>query len=493
MDECEALPAEAIEILLAQFLRADTRVLSSAPVKGKKSGQTADKQFQQAVLISKQLPPAYGVAQSVCNTCENRMSNYISQYFSGVILDASSFASAKPKSRHRPRDESDGEDNDEARGPSKDDLDQLQRAHSLLRELWKACPTVLHNVIPQIETELSADNTDLRRLATEAFGDMAAGIGVDATMEPPTLDPMVYPPVLESTTLESQVDGQPRAAKASQSFAHTHVAAYNSFIGRKNDKSSEVRAAWTIGAGRILRTSAGGLGLSPIEQQELVRDLSQMLVDADDKVRAAAVQALANLSVHDFIAKIGPAERSNQDGDSLIHHLSERMKEVNPAVRSSAGHLMGKLWGVTIQGIARDNEVVSELFGTIPSYILNAAYTNKPEISALINNVLFESLVPLGYPSSRRKAKQAQQHGHINGEGRELSDDEADNIRAERILMLYAALDERAKKVLLPIMARPAELSRKVVKPLLATCEAYNVSQRTKFARICTNGIDRAV
>ena len=58
----------------------------------------------------------------------------------------------------------------------------------LLRELWRACPSVLQHAVPQIDAELSADNTNLRQLATATLGDMIAGIGAAGPPPPPPLD-----------------------------------------------------------------------------------------------------------------------------------------------------------------------------------------------------------------------------------------------------------------------------------------------------------------
>lgn len=480
VDECQSLPSEAVDILLAQFLRADPRSMRLGVGKGKKNGQHVDNDvLQQSMLPSKQLPPAYNVAQSVCNSCVDRMSRYVSSYFSSVIIDASNFAAVKPasKSRHGAHEESDDEDGGQAQSPSKDDLDQLQKTHLLLRELWKACPGVLHTVIPQVETELSADNIELRRLATQAFGDMATGIGVEASLQQSVIDPVAYPPRnLGSGPSTKDSPDRPRAPKASLSFAHTHITAYQSFLGRRNDKAPEVRAVWTLAIGRILSTSAGGLGLGASEEQSLINDLSNMLVDGDEKVRQAAIQALAYLDIQDFVSKIGSFQRSSVLTEKFMDRLSQRSREVSPVVRSDAAHFIGKLWGASAHEIALGNEEVIELLGQIPSNILNALYLNRPDVTALIDRVMFESLIPLGYPTQRKRDRNALQNG-INGDTRELSDQDADKIRVERILLLYKGLDERAKNALQSVMSRPALMSN-YAKTWLKTCEEYNVSTR---------------
>ena len=83
-------------------------------------------------------------------------------------------------------------DND-LEGDENEALKDLQKAHRLVRELWRACPDVLVNVMPQLEVELAADAAALRRLAVETIGDMVAGIGLAGMPELPELDPTAFP------------------------------------------------------------------------------------------------------------------------------------------------------------------------------------------------------------------------------------------------------------------------------------------------------------
>jgi sister-chromatid-cohesion protein PDS5 len=107
------------------------------------------------------------------------MSRYVGQYFGEVALDAS--GNAEPKSTNGHRRSSDAVESDDGgdapTGPSAEDLKHLGQAHKLLRELWRASPLVLQNVIPQLEVQLSAENVELRSMATKTLGDIISGIG----------------------------------------------------------------------------------------------------------------------------------------------------------------------------------------------------------------------------------------------------------------------------------------------------------------------------
>jgi sister-chromatid-cohesion protein PDS5 len=61
-----------------------------------------------------------------------------------------------------------GEDDDE------DDLNAIKQAHALIKEINRASPGLLLNVIPQVEAQLKVANTPLRTLAASTLGVMLA-------------------------------------------------------------------------------------------------------------------------------------------------------------------------------------------------------------------------------------------------------------------------------------------------------------------------------
>lgn len=464
IDEFESLPSEVIDIVLAQFLRSDPFAANGG------------------ASISRQPSPAYIMAATICNDCPNPMSKYVSQYFSSVIVDATSppkHTSGKTRSRKRGSSPLSDSDSEQQHEPSEDDLKDLEKAHRLLRELWRACPEVLRNVIPQIEAELSAENINIRLMATQAVGDLAAGIGAAGPPSSVTLDPSAYPQInLAVSSSEAQGSFAP-GLKSTQSFSQSHVSAYRSFLSRKNDKSSIVRTAWVTGIGRILATSAGGLGLSLSEEEELVEFLTQMLVDTDEKVRLAAVQTFSLFTFKDIITRFGSSEDAFAAG-SLFHNLADRVKDRKHAVRVEAMSFLGRLWGSGVGELSAGNEQVQVLLGPLPSKILDAVYVNDPSINALVDHVMFDFLLPMTYPSVRKEKSSTEKSTFdntkpANGKPLEaLSEFDADRLRTERLLVLVRDLDDRAKAVLFALLARPVQLSQ-VMATLLRRCEEYNV------------------
>lgn len=455
IDESPTLAPEVVDILITQFLRVEPRVFEQSGKKAKK----IEVDPNQDTLLLKDYPPAYNMAKAICHACPEKMTSYISQYFNNVIIDASAPSetlngSKNSANRRHSLDESDDET---------EDIKELGKAHRLIRELWRACPDVLQNVIPQLEAELSAESVSLRLLATETIGDLAAGIGLSGPPPPPPMDPAQYPPVTlinyPETVPQPNVLQKPLAPKP---FAQVHSSAYESFLSRRQDKSASVRAAWTTAIGRIVRTSAGGSGLSESDEQSLVRSLANMLRDADDKVRLAGVEAIGSMGFTDIVSKLGVAG-GLESADSVFFILAERVKDRKPAVRDRAMRVFARMWAVAIGEIEDGNEQVLSLLKDAPSKIYDAFYTNDPEIQSLIDRVQFEYLLPISYPGPKSKNKGKDAEGTM------------DRVRVQRILTLIKNLDEKAKKVFFAFQNRQLNL-RTALNVYLQACEEYNVS-----------------
>ncbi|KAI9710838.1 MAG: hypothetical protein M1828_002010 [Chrysothrix sp. TS-e1954] len=467
IDEAPTLPTEAIDITLAQFLRADPYLLGAS--KAKKTDTTINGTHAQATLSLRQLPASYNLAKNLCNTCEDRMVRYVSQYFSSVIVEASSYgAETSLKAKSRRKDSADSDEDDNTNVPSEDDLKNLNKAHRLLRELWRAAPGVLQNVIPQIEAELATENVDLRMLATEAVGDLTAGIGAGGHASHLELDPAAYP----YRTLDDSSDDSSKDPACPQSFIQSHSAAFKSFLGRRNDKSPLIRAHWATCIGRILTSPSGARDLNSQAEQELLEGLSHMLVDVEEKVRLAAIDAIGMFSFKDIVYRIGALGNVSREG-SLLHNLADRVKDRKQSVRRDAMRLLGRMWGSAAGEMLAGNERVISLLGHIPSKIFDAYYINDAEINGLIYDVLFESLLPLGFPVLKKKEKTGTKGNSQDSPDADMSDSTADTVRTERILILLKDLDQRARPVFFAHLSRPAHYAS-CTTAFLKRCEDYN-------------------
>ncbi|ODH46046.1 hypothetical protein GX48_07869 [Paracoccidioides brasiliensis] len=471
IDESSVLAPEIIDVIIAQFLRVDPRIVENpSGSKSKKNGAPLD--AKQGTLLLKEYPPAYNMAKAICNACPDKMTSYVSQYFNNVIIDASGPPGmnglSKNSSHRRPSlDDSDDES---------ENIKELGKAHRLIREVWRASPDVLQNVIPQLEAELSAESVSLRLLATQTIGDVVAGIGVAGPPTPPSMDPDAYPPA----KLTDHSETQPNALLTPLSpkpFSQAHSTAYQSFLSRRQDKSASVRAAWVTGIGRILLTAAGGSGLSTNEEQDLVQSLAKLLGDADEKVRTAAVDVIGMFGFSDAVKKLG-IDGGISDKGSLFSILAERVKDRKQTVREKAMTTLARLWGVASGEIEENNKQVVMILKDIPSRIFDAYYTNNLDVHALLDHVIFELLLPLNYPPLKSKAlkgdsSQLRKLKNATHEGEGNTEIDIEMIRVRRILTLVKGLDERAKKVFFALQGRQLTM-RKFMTFYLAACEEYN-------------------
>ena len=501
VDECQALPMDIIEIIIAQFLRADPKAASKSN-KGKKSTNVDAPQDSQPVLPFQHLPAPYNLAKNICNTCTERMIRYASHYFSNLILDANSGKGpSHPQSRARgqasTRMNDDDDDDEDPEGLSEEDVEQLDKAHRLLRELWRSCPSTLQMVIPQIEAELFAENEQIRRLATGAIGDLVAGVGAAGLVLRPDMNPAAYPPINldESKGGLDAVQG-PFAPMSPLSFVRTHPSTFQSFLGRRKDKSTTIRIVWITNIGRILATSAGGSGLDSQTEKALLDHLSLMLVDGDENVRFAAIQAVELLHLRDFVTKFSTLNETSESS-SVLRNLYDRVKDRKPRVRAEAIRLLAKLWAVGLGELASGNEVVEQILGPVPSKIFDAYYVNDPEVHFLINQVLFETLLPIHYPILKKKDKfgpnQESSRGkdHLANGGIDAVQD-VEKVRVERILLLLKGLDARAKPVFFLLLSQYAQLSP-YMQAFLKRCEDFNGGVMSKDKKEIEQHLQRLI
>lgn len=459
IDEASTVPAKVIDIIMAQFLRA------AAPGAVRDKAEQAARDETQTTLLLKEEPAAYKMARSVCLASQEKMSRYVGQYFSDVIMEASGLAG-----NNGHRNGADSDDEDTMVGPSEDDLKELKKAHLLIRELWKAAPGLLINVVPQIDAELSADNVNLRQLATEALGDVIAGIGAAGPPPPPALDPAAYPLYNMSDFETDGVSSNPLTTPLSPlSFAQTYHQPYQNFLSRKNDKSPVIRASWTTAVGYILSTNAGGIGFSREEEKVLVRGLGEKLGDSDEKVRLAGVKAIESFGFRDLILKLATDGGLEKEG-SILSSLADRCRDRRPQVRVDAMALLGKLWAISSGEILAGNKVVVEALSAAPSKIYSSFYANDLEVNVLLDRVVYECLVPLSFPPLKKGSKGA--NGSSQSQASAGAYDQ-DAIRAERILLLVRSLDQHAKKAFFAVQARQPQFA-KILQTFTRACEDFN-------------------
>jgi sister-chromatid-cohesion protein PDS5 len=498
VDESPSLPNDVVDIILAQFLRLDP---TTFPLQLNKAALESSRPFHLQLP-----PPAYNMAKNICSSCPDKMSRMVAHYFNSIIADLSDGLdgsnSRKSASRRRAGaddDEDEEDDNDRnapPAGPSVEELKSLEKAHRLLRELWRSAALVIQNIVPQIESELAAENVDIRLLATETVGDLISGIGAAGPPTPVALDPAAYPSQsIDPPSAYTRTYNFLTTPAAPHAFSSVHASTYQGFLNRRNDKSPRVRSIWVTCAGRILSTSAGGVGLDPKEESALLRYISDMLVDTDEHVRLAAVQAIGRCDFETIVQRIG-SSGSVTTPDSVLSNLADRIKDRKHSVRAEAMSLLGRIWGVAAGAITEGNERVRMLLGAIPSRIFDAIYINDREITALVQQVLYDSLLPLSYPPI--KAKPA-----ANGDSQPVKDSQIpasqvtkvpspDAIRAERILVLVRDLEHKSKTVFFTFQARQTKMAQ-YLEAFLKRCEDYNGGVNAKNGKEGSGSLSKLI
>ena len=457
---------DVTDSILSQFLRVDS--MSIQPTSTKKKTQSQDD--KQGNLLMKDYPPAYNMAKSVCTVCTERMISLVGQYFSTIMVDASSLVDTNEPPSKKNKSGDDGNEHDT------DEFADLKKAHKLIRELWRAAPDVLANVIPQIEGELSSGNMSLRLLATETVGDLAAGIGIAGLPVQTPLDPALYPlPSIEDERPLPSINPliAPRSAKP---FAAVYSSAYANFLGRKQDRSPTVRAAWATAACRILSTSAGGATLSEQDQKTLVAALAQLLIDPEDDVRLATIQSISLFDYHGIVNCLG-VTGSMLENASFFKNLTDRCPDRKKTVRDSAVEILARVWGVASADIERGNERVTLLLAEIPSKLMSTYYLNNLEVHTILYKVVHEYLIPTSFPPTKvqitRTESQKQRAKDKETDSQEGPAFDADAVRVRRILTLVRSLDTKARFVFFGMQSQQVQLA-KAVNVFLRTCETYN-------------------
>ncbi|KAG0700591.1 armadillo-type protein [Suillus ampliporus] len=296
IDECQALPSEVLETIMAQFMANDAQ-------------------------------PAYRLAVQVCNATADKLQRHVCQYFTDIIVAHSH--------------DSDAESN----------FEEIRKAHELVKQLSRSCPSLLHSVIPQLEEELRVEEVQVRLIATQALGEMFSEKGgADLLKKYPTT--------------------------------------WNVWLMRKNDKAAAVRLK--------LVESAKGLLVNLHDHRETVDELMRLkLLDPDEKVRAAVCKVYSQL-----------------DYETALHYVSEdqlrsiagRGMDKKNSVRVEALNSLGKLYSTAYPEIENNDPAAIKHFSWIPNEILHISNSTQ-EARLAAEQVIADFVFPLPSVSSASSSK----------------------------------------------------------------------------------------
>ncbi|KAI0075977.1 ARM repeat-containing protein [Panus rudis PR-1116 ss-1] len=285
IDECQSLPSEVLECIMAQFMDKNARMDQ----------------------------PAYRLAVTVCNATADKLQRNVCQYFTDIIVTHS----------------------------TNEDYEEIQNAHELIKRLNRACPALLHNVVPQLEEELRVEDTQIRVLATQVLGEMFAD-------------------------------------KSGADFRSKYPSTWNLWLHRKNDKSISVRLAF-------VEATKGVLVHHPDLREPIEEALQIKLLDPDDKVRAAVCQLYSHL-----------------DFETALHHVSEKQLRAvagrgldrKRSVHVASMTAIARLYSLAYPEIESGEPAATRQFGWIPQMLLNFASVNA-DVKGVVEQVVDEFILPL--------------------------------------------------------------------------------------------------
>ncbi|TCD68846.1 hypothetical protein EIP91_009560 [Steccherinum ochraceum] len=292
IDECNTLPTEVLLVILDQF---------------------ADKH-------NRPDDPPHRLAVSVCNTVADKLQQHVCQHLSNEITSNAKL----------------------------EDYDKVQEAHDLIRELSRSCPSLLANVIPQLEAELATENVQIRLLATEVMGEIFS-------------------------------------EKNGAEFARKHRSAWTAWLMRKQDKAQSVRLAFIEGCKGVL------INL-PEMRHDVEAALESKVLDPDEKVRAAVCKMFSQL-----------------DYETALHHVSLKLLKLlagrgldkKRSVRAEATNALAQLYSSAYPEIESNDPAACNHFSWIPQQLLHNATANM-EVKAISEQAVAEYILPLPSPSNNK-------------------------------------------------------------------------------------------
>lgn len=268
--------------------------------------------------------PAFQLIVDVCNRASDRLYRPIFTHFAQI-------------------------QNSHGRDPSPADLKVLADSHALLLSIYRYSPSLLMSVMPLLEENLRvADEVPLRQLSTRTLGTIFG--------ERPIVGGLVA------------------------DMAKAFPGAWRAWLGRKVDKALPVRLAW-------VETSRGILQKHPELRKEMEVELSDRILDADERVRAAICKVIGSLDV-----------------ETAMHHISQqtlraiggRMSDKKLAVRQEAASGLGRLWSAAYGEIEVNNEYAIRQFAWIPGAMLSCLKTNSTaELRHQITRIFRGHILPL--------------------------------------------------------------------------------------------------
>lgn len=298
----------------------------------------------------------YIVSKTICADNIDVMTRHVNQYFSDIMSIV-----------HDEEMEDDYEASEKPSRKSDNKGKSAQvKAQELAVEIWIACPELLVNIIGQLEQDLSVDNLQIRELATVSIGKMLGH------------------------------------APSRVNFVKEHFTTWKAWYGRINDKSPQVRVAWTKALPNIIKNRTDVL-------PDICKALFDRLNDPDEKVRLIACSIFGELKSSVVASKL--------NSESLFNNLYSRLRDKKTVVRNEAFSVIGTLYENAYPQIEMGNDDYISLFGPIPQKILDQLFLNDKEVNERIDVSLNSSIFVVDSDDTTRTTRFLTVINSLNEQG----------------------------------------------------------------------------
>ncbi|KAI8348451.1 armadillo-type protein [Choanephora cucurbitarum] len=259
---------------------------------------------------------AYVMALDICYTCPGALQRRVFQYFSDVLISVSTAEE------------------------SEDDYAEVKKAHNLICKINAVVPELLMNVLPLLQEEMKVDHINIRQLSTETLGRMFA--------EP------------------------------SSSVATQYPAIWKTWLGRRHDKSIQLRVKWLEMSVDIFKHHASAVS-------ELIECYKDRLFDPDERVRAATCRVIGEVSIGQDIKNLDRR---------LLEMISERSKDKKTSVRVEAMKTFGSVYNHYYAQINAHDKTVMDKVGWIADRLMYCLYLGNPAVTMNLESTLLTYILP---------------------------------------------------------------------------------------------------
>lgn len=313
---------------------------------------------------------AFSFSLAVCEANIEKMARFVAQHFS-EMLDAS-VSHSKQRSSNK-----------------ESSFEALQKIHSSSINIWAHLPELLSSVMGLISDELNSDSEKIRLLATRSIGSM-----------------------LSSSSTKS-------STSSATHFISAHKTTWATWLNKSVDVSAVVRCGWVDQIAAILNTQT----LTSDEMNKICEKFCKCLLDANEKVRLTTCRAFKSLALTLFMSKLCNEESLN----SFL--ILCREKHVD--IRNEAINFLAELYNFyqdrKLQGRVIDfgnltktqmDSVEKLVTSSIPNSIIHLNYVNDKLLTATVDVVLFEQLVPFNDDATTRISRFCLFYQHLDTRGK---------------------------------------------------------------------------